>query len=210
MWNLQAENLPRISLAHRQRILPLDFLLCFSILEVYSVWQPLCTYMAPRHSDFGTSEIHIPYLSFRHPWGAGLSGESGKGKHFEGRLKTGLGKTSLTRQLLIIHDANNFSLLAKTRDPLCSFPYHHHLGIRNSANQFLGFLEKREKEKKKKEERKKLAFKLTVLSSKSWTSSDHLLHLHSLSGMEFPNIPRSFWHLFLCSSYKSPAGHRTL
>lgn len=150
MWSLQAENFSGISLAHRQRILPLDFLLCFSILEVYSVWQPLCTYMAPRHSDFGTSEIHIPYLSFRHPGGAGLSGESGKGKHFEGRLKTGLGKTSLTRQLLIIHDANNFSLLAKTRDPLCSFPYHHHLDIRNSANQFLGFLEKSEKKKEKK------------------------------------------------------------
>lgn len=86
--------------------------------------------------------FQIPYLSFRYLGGARLSGESGKGKHFEGRLKISLGKTSLTRQLLIMHDANNFALLGKTRSLLYSFPYHHNLDIRNSAKQFLGFLEK--------------------------------------------------------------------
>lgn len=163
------------------------------------------------HLDTMTLEqvnFHTPYLSFRHPHGAGLRGETGKGQHFERRLKASLEKLSVIWQILIIHDANNFPLMANTRNSLYSFPYHHHVDIRNSENWFLSFLEKGERKKK---EIKKLALKLTVLSSKSWTSSDHLLkNLHSLSGMEFPNMPWSFWHPLLCRSYKSPAGHRTL
>lgn len=163
------------------------------------------------HLDTMTLEqvnFHTPYLSFRHPHGAGLRGETGKGKHFERRLKASLEKPSVIWQILIIHDANNFPLMANTRNSLYSFPYHHHVDIRNSENWFLSFLEKGERKKK---EIKKLALKLTVLPSKSWTSSDHLLkNLHSLSGMEFPNMPWSFWHPLLCRSYKSPAGHRTL
>ena len=82
-------------------------------------------------------------------------------------------------------------MLTKTTDSLYVFPYHHHKDIRNSANQFLGFLEKKKKMGKKKErerERKKmkeinqLGFKLTVLSSKFWTSPDHLLELDLSQG----------------------------
>jgi len=42
-------------------------------------------------------------------------------------------------------------MLTKTTDSLYVFPYHHHKDIRNSANQFLGFLEKEKKMGKKKE-----------------------------------------------------------
>lgn len=103
------------------------------------------------HLDTMTLEqvnFHTPYLSFRHPHGAGLSGESGKGKHFEERLKASLKKPSLIWQVLIIHDANNFPLMANTRNSLYSFPYHCHVDLRSSENQFLHFQEKGGQKKK--------------------------------------------------------------
>ena len=46
-------------------------------------------------------------------------------------------------------------MLTKTTDSLYVFPYHHHKDIRNSANQFLGFLEKEKKNGEKKRERER-------------------------------------------------------